>query len=85
MLHSKIVQILEAMVKDDEKMGKMSHHFHAIESEIDSMANKPDADIDEILRRAKVLIERLCGAIFVDEKWHGIEKELERNLRELKK
>lgn len=83
MQHSQMKNILNEVVRGNEELEKKSSHFHGIEKEIDDMANKPDADIDKIKARAKVLIERLCGEVFADEKWNSIENKLEHNLRKL--
>lgn len=85
MLHSKIEKILTEVVAGNEELQKLERHFHSIESEIDGMAKKSDADLDDILKRAKVLIERLFGGVFMNKNWSKIEDEIEENLRELKK
>ena len=87
MLESKIEDILENVVKGNEEMGKLSGRFHAVEYEIDKIANKPEADLNDILRRAKELVYRIFEGhhSFVDSKWSGIEDKIEKNLKELKK
>jgi len=87
MLQSKIEDILEEAVKGNEELEKLSIRFHAVEYEIDKMANKPEADLDEILHRAKELIYRIFEGYhsFVDSKWSDIEDKIEKNLKALKK
>ena len=87
MLQSKIENILKEAVEGNEAMEKLSGHFHAIEREIDGMANEPEADLDEILRRAKELIKRVFESDynFFASSWNKIEDKIEKNLKELKK
>jgi hypothetical protein len=87
MLRSNIGRILEKVVAGDEKLEPLKRHFHGIESEIDNMANKPDADINAILRRAKELISRAFGGnhAWLESKWRDIEEDIEEELRELTK
>ncbi len=59
MLQSKIENILKEAVSGNEALEKLSSRFRAVEREIDGMANKPEADPDEILRRAKELVKRV--------------------------
>ncbi|MFA6382974.1 MAG: hypothetical protein WCX17_00950 [Parcubacteria group bacterium] len=87
MSQSKIEDILEEVVRGNEKVEKLSGRFHAVESEIDNMAGKPEADLDKILRRAKELIYRVFDGYhssFLDSKWSGIEDKIEKNLKDLK-
>ena len=80
MLHSKIEQILKEKIADDESLKNTESKFHSIESEIDGMANKPDADSEKILSRAETLIERIFGNVWTEKNWHDIERDLKRNL-----
>lgn len=87
MLQSKIENILGEAVKGNENMEKLSGRFHAVENEIDGMANESEADLDEILRRAKELIYRVFEghhSSFLNGKWSDIEDKIEKNLKELK-
>lgn len=86
MLQSKIENILEEIVIGNEKMEKLNSRFHAVEREIDDMANKPEADLNEILRRAKEVIKRVFESDynFFAGNWSKIEDEIEKNLKELK-
>lgn len=87
MPESKIENILEEVVKGNEDMEKLSGRFHAVEYEIDSMAEKPEVGLDEILDRAKVLIKRVFESDynFFANNWNEIEKEIKKNLIKLKK
>ena len=83
MYHSKIESILEKAVSGKEELEKKHEHFHAIEHEIDDMANKPEAEIETVVARAKELVRRLFGEVFIDHEWHMIEKDIEKNLKGL--
>jgi len=81
MIHSKIGNILEKYIADDEELlNSTKDKFHAIESEIDNMLNKKDADLEAIFRRLKTLLERIFSNIWVSKNWHDIEKDIKKIL-----
>jgi hypothetical protein len=87
MYHSQIEEILKSAVSGNEELKEIEDKFHSVASEIDNMANGRDADLDDILRRAKELIYRIFEGhrSFLDSKWSGIEDKIEKNLKGLKK
>jgi hypothetical protein len=87
MLHSKIEQILKENIASNEELAGTEHKFHAVEYEIDNMANKSDADFDRIIHRAKELIQRVFDGHrgWLDGRWPSIEKDIEENLKDLKR
>ncbi len=87
MLHSKIESILGDVVRGNEKLEPLGRHFHSIGYTVDTMANKPDADIEDILREAKKLTWRAFEGnhTWIESKWRDIEKDIREELRELTK
>lgn len=87
MLRSNIEKILKEVISGNEELNRLEEKFHSVEYDIDNMADKPEADLDEILRRAKELIYRIFDGhrSFLDSKWSGIEDKIEKNLQGLKK
>lgn len=84
MLHSKIEEILkETIGNDEELLNDVKYKFHAIEHEIDNMANDGES-MEDILKRAKILIERIFGTVWVSKKWSEIERDIKHNLKDLK-
>lgn len=97
MLHSKIKEILEEKIAGDEGLASKKDKFHTIEFEIDNIIKKmikkkeddgdydPEDDFKKMLERTKTLIEREFGFVWMDKNWASIKREIEDNLRELKK
>ena len=81
MVHSKIDQVLrKVLANDEELLSSTKDKFHGIESEIDNMLNRPDADLKKIFERLKTLLERLFGNIWVSENWRDILKDTTENI-----
>lgn len=88
MLKSEIEKILKETIVGNEELRGIEEKFHAIEREIDGMANKPEADLSKIIDRAKVLIVRIFdnfqgSSAWIKSKWKEIEKKVRENLKEL--
>ncbi|HPX94030.1 MAG TPA: hypothetical protein PLF30_00485 [Candidatus Moranbacteria bacterium] len=89
MIYSKFEKVVKEKISDEDVLGKIGNKLHDIEREIDGMANRNDADLNEILRRTKELLERafrnsLGSSIWVGKNWKDIKEDIEHNLRELK-
>ena len=89
MLQSKIEKILEEEIRGIEELNSMNKDkFRAIEREIDAMANKPEANLNKIISRAKELTVRVFDAfkgnsLWINSKWSGIERKIRENLKVL--
>jgi hypothetical protein len=86
MLHSKIEEILQKNIVGEESLSGIEKKFHAVEYEIDNMAQKNNADMNKIIQRAKELIYRIFDGHhdWLDRRWLNIKNDIEKNLKDLK-
>ena len=89
MLKSEIEKILTETIQGVEELENIDKSkFHSIEREIDDMANKPEANLNKVVSRAKELTVRVFDAfqgnsLWINNKWPDIERKIRKNLREL--
>lgn len=87
MFCSKIKEILQEKIADNEELKPLEDHFHGIESEINGMANKFEADLNKIISRANELIYRVFDGhhAWLASKWKDIEDDIRKELKDLEK
>ena len=80
-LHSKIADVLEKNIKDEELLNKTKGKFHAIEVEIDGRLNKENADVDNVLNtRAKELIGQIFGYAWMSANWEKVKRDIKEEI-----
>lgn len=84
-IHSSIGDVLKNNIKDEELLNSVKSKFHAIEFEVDGMLNKEDDGEDKALRRAKELITRILGSVWVSDNWKKVEHDIKEKIEESKR
>ncbi|PIR73591.1 MAG: hypothetical protein COU40_01680 [Candidatus Moranbacteria bacterium CG10_big_fil_rev_8_21_14_0_10_35_21] len=91
MYYSKIEKIVEQIIgmEENPKLDSLKRHLHEIESEINNLARKEDAEIDDIVDRALELVKRNCNdndsCSFYENNKDKIDREIRKELRGLQK